>query len=351
MKKSLMRSALMLVATAFAAAPVAAQDAVTTYHYDPNRTGWNHAETQLTTSNVTSSTFGLLSLTNPNPVPLDDQVDAQPLVVPCSQAGISCTNDVVYVATENNTVYAIDSSNGAVLVSTNLGPPVPEPLGCGNNGPNVGINGTPVIDLTSNTLYVIAYINGPAGPTYQLYALNLSNLQGNTSINGGTPVTVAATHFQSNGSTFSFNPTNQRQRPGLLLENGNVYAAFGSFCDFHASYLNTTPPPPGTPNATHHSTRGQLLGWSAATLQPLSGSQPGGTANQLNNRLADDPVHFFLTSIWMSGYGIASDPPADTNIYFATGNSDCNWQVSPEQCPPTSSWDGANLTPPHPYNI
>ena len=55
-------------------------------------------------------------------------------------------HDVLYVVTENNTVYGLDAHSGAVLVSRNLGPPVPTPLGCGNNGPNVGITATPVID-------------------------------------------------------------------------------------------------------------------------------------------------------------------------------------------------------------
>jgi hypothetical protein len=114
-----------------------------------------------------------------------------------------------------------------------------------------------------------------------------------------------------------------------------VYAAFASFCDYHASYLNTTPPPPGTPNATHHSSRGWLFGWDASTLTRLS-------ANELTDTQVDSTTHFFLSSIWMSGYGIASD---GADIYFATGNSDCNWEVSPEQCPSTSTWDGNKTVP------
>ncbi len=82
---------------------------VGTYHYDTLRTGWNPNETVLTTSNVNSSTFGVLAQ-----VTLDDQVDAQPLIV----------NNTAYVVTENNTIYAINSSTGAILNSNNLGPPV-----------------------------------------------------------------------------------------------------------------------------------------------------------------------------------------------------------------------------------
>ena len=121
-----------------------------------------------------------------------------------------------------------------------------------------------------------------------------------------------------------FNAEVQRQRPALLLQNGNVYAGFGSFGDFSADQ-----------------SRGWLLGWNATTLQPLSGQQPGGTANQLNDTQTTDPgvnPPFFLSSIWMSGDGIAGD---GTNLYFSTGNSDCNdIVVSGNPCPSSSTWTG-----------
>src|ERR1017187_2513608 len=116
----------------------AGQTSVTTYHYDNYRTGWNQSETVLTPANVGNRSFGLLQA-----VVLDDQVDAQPLVVPGVQitAGkYQGSDDVVYVATEGNTVYAIDVHSGTVLLSPKFGTPVPMPLGCNNNGPNVGIN-------------------------------------------------------------------------------------------------------------------------------------------------------------------------------------------------------------------
>ena len=115
---------------------------VVTYHYDTLRTGWNPNETVLTTSNVNSSTFGVLGQ-----VTLDDQVDAQPLVV----------NNIVYIVTENNTVYAIDGGTGAILNSNNLGPPVQQstlPGQCKNNGSDVGIQSTPVIDVAAGVIYV-----------------------------------------------------------------------------------------------------------------------------------------------------------------------------------------------------
>ena len=131
---------------------------VTTYHNNALRTGWNAAEKSLTSSVVGGFTFGLL-----HQVALDDQVDAQPLLVTGLSIG-GAKHDVVYVATEGNTIYAIDAASGAILVHANLGTPVSIsqlPGGCNNNGNNVGIDSTPVIDLTSQTLYVIAYVSPP----------------------------------------------------------------------------------------------------------------------------------------------------------------------------------------------
>jgi hypothetical protein len=137
------------------AAPAEAQKlAVTTYHYDNQRTGWNQQETTLTPANVGPTSFGVIAQ-----VVLDDQVDAQPLLVPGQPitAGLTPgTYQVVYVATESNTIYAIRASTGAVLLQRNLGAPVPMPLNCNNNGPNVGITSTPVIDVATHALYVVA---------------------------------------------------------------------------------------------------------------------------------------------------------------------------------------------------
>ena len=256
-----------------------------TYHNDPQRTGWNRSENTLTPSNVTPSTFGFITKTN-----LDDEVDTQPLVVTNQNISGQGIRTVVYVTTESNTVYALDSWSGASLLPPrSLGTPVPMPLGCTNNGPQVGINGTPVIDQKTQTMYVIAYTLISGTPTYQLHALDLSTLKDKS----GSPVTVKATH----GPT-SFNASVQRQRSALLLTNGNVYAAFASFCDF-------------SPDQS----RGWVLGWNAGTLAPLG-------ANELTNTLATSPSNFFLSSIWMSGYGVAADTSG--NVFFVTGNSDPN---------------------------
>ena len=267
----------------------AGQTAITTYHYDTNRTGWNQHETVLTPANVGSTSFGFL-----HHVALDDQVDGQPLVVPgvtITAGNHKGTHDVVYVATEGNTIYAVDTHTGTVLLNPNFGKPVTWPLGCNNNGPNVGINSTPVIDLASSTLYVVIYTNDANGPAYRIHALDLGSLTDKVA-----PEVVAASHTLTNGTTFNFNATYQRQRPGLLLANGNVYAGFGSFCDYNANL-----------------SRGWLLGWSTGTLTPL-------VANQIFDIQPTSPDNFFLSSIWMSGYGPAIDDSG--NILFVTGNSD-----------------------------
>jgi hypothetical protein len=286
---------------AIQAATAPAPRAVTTYHYDNLRTGWNSSESFLTPGNVNTTSFGLL-----HSISLDEQVDTQPLIVPgedITAGSHQGLHDVVYVATENNTIYVIDVATGVILLTRNLGPAVTKPLGCGNNSTVVGINGTPVLDLSSNSMYVIVYTLGnpntnfsPAVPTYTIRELNLSDLKDRV-----TPVVVSASHTLTDGTTYHFNASNQRQRPALLEANGNIYAGFGSFCDFRTS-----------------STRGWVLGWQKGTLTPLS-------ANKLTDTQTPPKSSYYLSSVWMSGYGLSSD--ASGNIYFVTGNSDRNNNV------------------------
>src|SRR5271167_765062 len=126
---------VLLIVLAAGVSPALSQS-VTTYHYDSYRTGWNFNESSLTPANVGSSSFGVL-----RSVVLDDQVDSQPLYMPSvniTAGAYQGTHDVVYVATENNSIYAIDAESGTVLLNPNFGKPIPKPLGCKNNGPNVG---------------------------------------------------------------------------------------------------------------------------------------------------------------------------------------------------------------------
>lgn len=281
-------SALILL-TLTSSLRAAAQESITTYHYDNFRTGWNSKETALTPTAVQGTSFGVLKT-----IALDDEVDAQPLVVP----GVNITagkfkgiHNVVYVATDNNTIYAIDTTSGQVLLNPHFGPPVVLPLGCHQDNPDVGINSTPVIDLSSNTLYTVIYTQDATGPAYRIHALDLGSLTDKV-----TPRVVTASHTLTDGTTFTFNATYQRQRPALLLANGIVYAAFGSFCDKSANL-----------------SRGWVLGWQTGTLTPLAG-------NQLLDTQATDPGKYFLASIWMSGYGPAADDSG--NVLFVTANSD-----------------------------
>jgi hypothetical protein len=279
---------LIVLLLAVPQALVAQKVAITTHHYDNQRSGWNQNETTLTPDNVASSSFGILYS-----VPLDAQVDAQPLVVPNEQitgGNGQGVHDVVYVATEGNTIYAIDVHTGTVLLDPNFGPPAPEPFGCKVN-PLVGISSTPVIDLAANTMYAIIYTSEANGPVYRIHALDLGSLTDKVA-----PVVVSASHTLTDGSTYNFNATYQHQRPALLLANGNIYGGFGSFCDLGTNI-----------------SRGWLLGWQANSLTPLAG-------NQLMDTQATDPGDFFLSSIWMSGSGPATD--ASGNVYFTTGNSD-----------------------------
>ena len=255
-----------------------------THLYNNERTDWNSSETTLNTTNVTTS-FGLL-----NSVGLDEQVDAQPLVITNSSG-----HDEVFVATENNTVYRIDATTGTILQNCNLGTPVPMsslPGSCSNNSAVVGITSTPVIDTASQTLYVMTYTLENSFQVYRIHALDLETLADKI----GSGVIVTASGVLSDGTTYTFNPAVSRQRSALLEANGNIYAGFASFCDLSPSL-----------------SRGWLLGWDAASLTPLA-------ANKLVNQLAQSPYNFFLSSIWMSGAGPAADE--NGNVFFVTGNSD-----------------------------
>jgi hypothetical protein len=261
---------------------------VVTHHNDVQRTGWNSQETVLTASNVSSATFGLL-----HSVAVDDQVDAQPLVLTNqSISGVQGARTVIYVATEGNTVYAIDASSGTVLLQRNFGTPVPKAAFgyCDFNPAHIGINSTPVIDRAAGMLFVAIYTSNGGVPTYRLHALSLTTLADTI-----PPIFVTASHGLTNGTTYTFQASKVRQRAALLEANGNIYVAFTSFCDLFANV-----------------SRGWVLGWNASTLKPLA-------ANQLNDKLATSLNNEFLSTVWMSGAGLASS--ADGGVFFATGNS------------------------------
>lgn len=278
-------AAILLLAVPFA---VAQSQDVLTYHGDNLRTGWFSSESQLTASNVNSQSFGLLQT-----VVLDGRVDAEPLVVLQQTIKNQGVHDVVYVATENDSVYAIDANDGTILWRRSLGTPVPYQYKNYDDNvfPVMGILGTPVIDLNIGAIYVVADTYNGKTDSFHLHALSLST--------GKDLLKAVTIHFSEqlqNGKTWTLNPRYHLQRPGLLEANGSIYVAFGSNGDTQ-------------PNKS----RGTIVRYDAATLTQLNG--------QITNKLHRSTA-YYLSSIWQSGYGPTSDQNGD--VYFSTGNSDPN---------------------------
>ena len=219
-------SSLGLLVVSFCGVTVS-QVSVVTQHNDINRTGQNSSETVLTTSNVNVSNFGkLFTLT------VDGSIYAQPLYLPNLTIGGGLHN-VVYVATENNSVYAFDADdpNGTTLWHVNLGPSVPSDDICGGSQGcytdiigGIGITGTPVIDPQGGVLYA-AVKNKDSDGTYH-YRLHALNVTSGAEMFGG-PKEISAANFV---------PLYQMNRPALLLSGGNVYVAFGSVGDMPPWY-------------------------------------------------------------------------------------------------------------------
>lgn len=275
---------LVVLAAIFAAGfPRAfAQVNILTNKMDNSRTGQNISETLLTLSNVNSTQFGKLATFN-----VDGYVQAQPLYM----SGLTIngvTRNVVFVATMNNSIYAIDADTDAQLWQVNLGPAViSSQEGCsGVTGFNqIGILSTPVIDPTTNTIYVTSktFVSTTAS-AYALHALDLT-----TGLEKfGGPVSIAATV-----GTLTFTPLKQIQRPGLLLSNGTLYIGFGSNgCDFNA--------------------RGWLFAYSSNLQQQLA-------------VMTTQPDNSYGSSIWQGGVGPAAD--SNGNVYLSTANGEFNFSA------------------------
>ncbi|MBV8826517.1 MAG: hypothetical protein JO220_16130 [Hyphomicrobiales bacterium] len=271
---------------------------VLTYHNDARRNGWNKSENTINATNVTASSFGLVAQVGSDI--LDEEIDAQPLIVTNQPIKDFGTRNVVYVVTAANSVYALDAWSGQQLRRVNLGKAVPAPFACYNNSDIIGIGSTPTIDIQTKTLYLVTYTLETDGPTYKLHALDLSTLDDRA----GSPKIVAAKQKLGDQTDFVFNATYQRQRAALLQAGGNIYAGFASFCDFKALY-----------------SRGWVLGWNAATLAPVG-------SGELTNKRTDTPTApctyagnqpCYLSSVWMSGYGLSADTAG--NIFFSTSNT------------------------------
>jgi len=212
------------------AAPVTTTD-VLTYHNDMMRSGQTLTETTLTPANVNSASFGLVRLLS-----TDDPVDAAPLVA----SGLSvngATHNVLYVATEHDSVYAFDADSGARLAQVSLlasGESPSDTRSCTQILPEIGITATPVIDRSAGpngTLYVVAMSKDASGNYHQrLHALDLVSLADRLPAASITATYPGGGANGSNGVQ-SFDPKQYKERGALLLANGQIYTVWASHCD------------------------------------------------------------------------------------------------------------------------
>ncbi|HWY05840.1 MAG TPA: putative Ig domain-containing protein [Candidatus Acidoferrales bacterium] len=275
---------------------------VTTYHNNLSRDGTNTQEYALTTANVTTNSFGKLFS-----CPVDGAVYAQPLWV--ANLNINGgTHNVVFVATTHDSVYAFDADIGPCV--TYWQKPL---LGVGETfvdyndvlsadiQPDIGITGTPIIDLSTKTLYVVTKSKStgtscmPSASCHQwLHGLSLTD--GSEKFGGpatiDASITVPGTGDGSSGGVLAFNTLTESQRPGLALVNGVVYISWASHGD----------------NDPYH---GWVIGFNAGNLA----IPPAAVWNSTPNQVAGSPSR---GGIWMSGGAPAAD--SSNNLYFLTGN-------------------------------
>jgi hypothetical protein len=274
---------------------------VYTYHNDLARDGANTQEYALTTSNVATTTFSkLFSCT------ADGAIYAQPLWV-ANLTIHGAKHNVVFVATEHDSLFAfdadakpcvqfwhadlVDSAHGATSGETTV-PSGPTGYkvgnGAGNITPEVGVSGTPVIDPSTDTLYVVSESmnSGETSFYHRLHAIDITT--GNEKSGGPTNITSGITFpgTGDGGSTVSFNAQQESQRCGLALVNGVVYVAWASHEDKLPFY-------------------GWVVGFNASTLT-------------VTNILNVSP-NVQNGGIWMSGGAPAAD--LNHNIYLVTGNA------------------------------
>lgn len=285
---------LMLIA----AAAACGQPVVATAQYDNQRTGANSAETLLTPRNVNSARFGKLFV-----VPVDGDVYAQPLYVPNVEIPGKGVHNVVYVATEHDSLYAIDAAGQPATPlwrvsflnpAAGVNPVSDRDMACPFISPEVGITSTPAIDVASRTIYVLVRTAvGRDRDTrffQRLHALDL----GTGAERPGSPVMIRASvttraWFGLLSKEVRFHALLENPRAALLLAGGQVYLTWGSACDVGPYY-------------------GWVQAYDARTLKPT------GTFNT-----APDAGE---GGIWQSDAGIAAD--RDGAVYAVTGNGKFN---------------------------
>src|SRR5260370_5415303 len=207
--------------------PAHAQIKVLTATYGNARTNANQNETVLNPLNVNAAQFGkVFSL------PVGGYINAQPVYGPNVAIPGNGTHNAVYVVTLQNDVYAFDAdTQQSALWHLNLGPSVPGSDYQVSDLTEIGILSTPVIDDTTNTIYVVAHSKERGNYIYLLHALDIATgeekFDGPTIVVGSAPSQNAGSH---NGQ-YSFDASQHLQRPGLLFLNDIVFIAFGSDSD------------------------------------------------------------------------------------------------------------------------
>lgn len=269
-------------ASVTAVAPAGAVS-ITTWHVDNNRSGRNDQEQILTPSNVVPASFGKLFS-----YLVDGYVYGSPLILKNVKIN-GVAHDVLYVATEHDTVYAFDADSygtGTPLWQKSLLGSGETPITDGPIQPYEGVTSTPVIDPASGTLYVVSAQTSSSGGTFRLHALDVTT----GAEKFGGPVTIDASVAASNSAAVNGVETLNTsciQRAALLLANGNVYLGFGS-CH-----------------------TGWLLAYSASTLKQV------GVFNASPN-LNGEGTYASAGGIWMGGAGPVAD--SSGNVYVTTGN-------------------------------
>ena len=268
---------------------------VFTWHNDIARTGQNLKEYALTPALVASANFTKLFS-----CPVDGYIYAEPLYMANLLVG-STTRNVLFVATEHDSVYAFDADSSSCVqlwqtsfLGTGIttmswqdtaNPNVSGAVATNDVFPEIGITSTPVIDPATKTIYVVAKTKETVGsgcstnsPCYvnRLHALDVAT--GAEKLGG--PVALTATNFV---------PQRHFNRPALLLSNNTIYIGFGSHGDISPWY-------------------GWLFAYDATSLARkfvFSASDPTGPGTN-------------GASLWGGGAGPAVD--ASGNVYVATGN-------------------------------
>jgi hypothetical protein len=267
--------------------PPASGDDVLTYHNDNARTGQNLSETILTPSNVNSSSFGKLFV-----ISVDGKVDAQPLYLSSVAIPTQGTHNVLYVATEHASVYALDADTGSSLwrvTALQSGETPSDNRGCDQVVPEIGITATPVIDRGAGphgTVYVVAMSKDGSDVYHQrLHALDATT--GAEQFGGPREIQASypGTGDNSSSGTVTFDPKQYEERAALLLLNGVLYTTWTSHCDIR----------PYT---------GWIISYDQNTLSQV---------NVLNTTPNGNEGAF-----WMSGAGPAAD--ANGNIYLLEAN-------------------------------